>query len=280
MTDLFNREVKINAGTLELKTRSKENEPVLKTDFNIVLSSQRDPNTAVVNIYNLKSDNRKILQTKNLQLIIEAGYSDNISKIFQGEITFVKNILDGNDRITTLQCGDGIQAFKSARINTSFRGPASISDVLKAAADTMGVGIGNVTEKLSQGNVRGALTEFINGIVLSGKSEQQLDKIVKSLGYSWSIQGGQLQLLGPDETMGNNAILLNSSTGMVGTPEMGENGYIKAKSLLQPSLVPGAKIKIESKNDDVNGFFRVEKTTFVCDTWGNDWYADLEAKAL
>lgn len=277
---LFNREMILTIGSIIIKTKSSEFEPMLKAEINVVLSSGKDPNSANVTIYNLSDKTRKELQKEKIKLLIEVGYVNNISKIFEGDITFSQSKYTETEWITSVQCGDGVQKFKSARINKSFKGPIKVGEVLKEAAKELGFNIDSIQEQIKNGSIRGALTEFANGIVLSGKGEQQLDKILKSMGYSWSIQSGQLQLLGPKDTVNNDAILLNHETGMIGSPEIGEKGFIKVRSLIQPNLLPGNKIKIESKNNEIDGFFRVEKSTFSCDTWGDNWYVDLEAKSL
>ena len=282
MANLFGREISINIGGTLIRTKFVEGQiaPILRASFRIEKTIKKEPNKANISIYNLNPDNRKLFQEQNLPTIIEAGYIDNTSQIFSGDLTFSQNKLEGEDWVTILQAGDGAKQYKSARINTSFKGPVKVGDVLRTAADAMGLKLGNVAQKISQGSIRGALTEFTNGAVLSGKAEIQLDKVVKSMGYSWSIQDGQLQLLDPTETIGTQAILLTPGTGLIGTPEAGEKGFVKARSLLQPSLLPGQRVQIVSKNEVVSGFFRAEKCIFVGDTWGTDWYVDIEARPL
>lgn len=279
MATLFGRELSLNiAGTL-IKVTS-ENRDALRVGFKVVRANSKEPNGAEIIIHNLSPSNRTKFQQDKLPTVLQAGYVGNISTIFNGSLDFGQNTRPGTDWITSLQASDGGPKFRSARINTSRKGPAKIGDVLRDVANAMGIGLGNTNEKINEGAIRGKLTEFVNGIVLSGKAEVQLDKVLKSMGYKWSIQDGQLQLLGPNETIGSGAILLKPGTGMVGTPEAGEKGFVKVRSLLQPELTPGRRVKIESKRDDVSGFFRVEKAIFVGDTWSNDWYVDMECKPL
>lgn len=283
MAELFRREVSLNVGGTLIRTRfgrDKEAAPILKLAFKVVRSLKKEPNAAEISVYNLTKANRVAFQEEDIETELEAGYIDNVSQIFKGKLDFAENKLAGRDWVTTLQTSDSGKSFRSARINTSIKGPANIGDVLQAAGSALGINVGNLAEKVREGSIRGALSEFTNGIVLSGKAEQVFDKVVKSMGYSWSIQDGQLQILAPTEVVREDAVLLRPGTGMIGTPEPGEKGFVKARSLLQPDLVPGRKFKIESVNDDVNGFFRAEKCTFVGDTWGNDWYVDVEGKPL
>ena len=109
-----------------------------------------------------------------------------------------------------------------------------------------------------------------------------MTQIVNGMGYDWSIQDRQIILLGPTETLGSVAYKLQSvggkSTGLIGSPEAGEDGFIRLRCLLQPSLLPGRRISVTSR--EIDGEFRIEKVTFSGDTWGNQWICSIEAKPL
>lgn len=281
---LYDREVVINAGGLRLATRSTSGavQPILRVQFKIVRSLKKDPNTADLTIYNLNKDNRALLQEKDIRTTIEAGYADNVSQIFDGVLEFGSSIQQGTDWLTTIQSGDGAKQYKASRINISLKGPIGVGDILREAAKAIGLNLGNSGQKIDEGSLRAGLQEWTNGKVLSGKAEKVFDNIVRSLGYGWSIQDGQVQILGPKEVIDATAIRLSviqgKTTGLVGSPEPGEKGNVKAKTLLQPDLIPGRKVQIQSR--EINGFFRVEKATFIGDSFGGDWYTEIEAKPL
>lgn len=280
-TDLKDRDATITVGTTRIACRdplTKEARPALRFVFKVMGSIKPEPNKCTFTVYNLSREHRALLQTKNIPVTLEAGYIGNAHQIFSGVLEYGQSVQSGVDWVTTIQNGDGSDKIKSQRINVGLRGPAPLSGVLKQVAEAMGVGLGNLQQAIARGGIRGALTEFTKGIVLSGKAEEQLTKITKAAGYDWSIQGGQLALLGPTDTLGNGVISLQPGTGLVGSPEQGDQGYMKIRSLLQPDLLPGRRVQVASAQ--VNGAFRIEKVTFSGDTWGQDWYADLEAKPL
>ncbi len=140
----------------------------------------------------------------------------------------------------------------------------------------MGVAIGNLIDVTS--SLRKTFTEFSNGVVLSGKVEKELDKIAKSMGLKWSMQDKQLLFLGRTQFIGTLISKLSAGTGLIGSPEPGEDGIVRVQAILQPNLLPGTRIQVDSK--EVTGVYRIEKTVFVGDTWGDDWSADLECKPL
>jgi hypothetical protein len=278
--ELYDRDVLLNAGGVQIASRSPEGgqKPTLRFTFRIERSNQKEPNTAEISIWNLSKTTRSILQEDEIQTILEAGYHGSRETIFHGELEYGSTMRDGTDWITTLQSTDGGRQVASSRVNFSRKGGVPIGDVMTALAKELGVGLGNAVEKASGGSLRGSVTEFINGVVLSGKTYDQLNKVAMQMGYGLSIQNGQIQLLGPTETLKDRAALLTRTTGLIGSPEPGEKGRVRARSLLQPGLIPGRRVRIES--EAVTGFYRVDRVVFSGDTWGTDWYSDIEGKPL
>ena len=45
-------------------------------------------------------------------------------------------------------------------------------------------------EKAGAGAIRGKISEWTNGLVLTGKAEQQLDKVIRSMGYAFLRSSG------------------------------------------------------------------------------------------
>ena len=153
-----------------------------------------------------------------------------------------------------------------------------VGDVLRVAADAMGLKPGNLKRAIRRGSVRGNLSEFTNGIVLSGKADRVLDRVAKSMGYFYFIQNGQLMLLAPGDFNGSTATVISKETGMVGSPEPGDDGFVNVRSLVQPDLLPAYRINLIAKQ--ANGFYRIERADYSLDTWGDDWFADLECSPL
>ena len=64
--------------------------------------------------------------------------------------------------------------------------------------------------------------------------------------------------------------------GLIGSPEPGTKGATVCTALLQPGLVPGAPVQLQSEY--VSGTFRIERVSCSGDTSGRAWYADLEVR--
>lgn len=281
---LFNRQASLTVDSIKIQTGRQgnvatTNVPSLRIAFKINKSLSKEPNNCEVSIWNLSREHRSDLagKKKAVPVILEAGYETTIHQIFSGSMTFVQSIQDGNDWITKLQAGDGTDKIKSSRINVGLKGPVTMDAAIKAAAAALGVPLGNTAQK-SASTPRATLTAFANGLVMSGKAHLEFDKIMKAAGLGWSIQDGALQLLGPTDTIGGTQLLLKPGTGLIGSPQAGDKGAIKVRSLLMPDLLPGKPVRIEAQQ--VSGNFRIDKAVFVGDTHGPDWYSDLELRPV
>jgi hypothetical protein len=276
--ELFNRSFELNLGGTRVASQTISGEPteLLRCVFSIELSRARSANTAEISVYNLAETTRAKVSQEALQVELEAGYVGLSSVIFNGKLETGTSTREGVDWVTTFQSTDGGKELREGRINLSFK-QVNATEAFKRVAEQLGVGLGNAIEKMTSGNIRGALTDFANGLVMSGPAQKELDRLAKMYGYQWSIQAGQLQLLGPDDAISpGDAIILDKDRGMVGTPQAGEKGIVEVRALLNPHLTPGRVVSLRSRQ--VTGFYRVEKTNFLGDTRGQDWYADLELK--
>ena len=278
MGKLFNRTFALNLGgtLVSSETTDGARNEILRVTFQIEKSLTESANTAEISVYNLAEQTRAKVSEKALLTTLEVGYSGQSSIIFKGQLEAGTNQRDGVDWVTSFQSTDGGKQLRESRINVSFK-TISASDAMQKIVNALGVGIGNAKEKIAQGNIRGALDDFKNGLVLSGPTKRELTRLTKTLGYDWSVQDGQLQLLAArDAIEPGDAIVLNPDTGLIGSPESGENGVIDARALLIPQLTPGRVVRLESRQ--IEGFYRVEKVAYQGDTHGQDWYADLELK--
>lgn len=270
----------------------------LRVQFRVVKHLRRQPNTCDITISNLSQNSRAALQKKKrVKVILEAGYLSNIAQIFAGESRFVDQVLDHATWNTKIECGDGERAYSYARVAESFKPGTKVSDVVEAVAKQMGATVtGHIDE------LRATPEQFLNGFVAFGKTANELDTLLRSLGFTWSMQDGQVQVLQDAVASGEPVIRLAPDTGLIGSPEHGSPdkdvplpqvstsaedvdfsfaakkkqgpAVLKVRSLLQPGLRPGRRVQVQSR--DVNGIFRIEQVTHSGDTAGGDWYSDLE----
>jgi hypothetical protein len=126
MTDLFNRDLSLKIGELEINIQAPNPAlpdrpaPSLRVTFDIEKNTNRDPNRALITIYNLNESNRATLQKgsdlvtqfkkqKKLyqwQVTVAAGYVGTKKQIFLGDILFADSRREGSNWVTTIEAGD------------------------------------------------------------------------------------------------------------------------------------------------------------------------------
>lgn len=280
MSDFFGRDMSVQVGDLGISAIDQEGfaQPLLKMKFRVAASVTQTPNKAKLQIWNLAENNRTKVQKRGLPVVIEAGYVGFTRILYRGDVRFSSTVRQGSAWVTTINAGDGTTRYKTARINENFAGGVGIGEVLKRAGKALGLDLGNLQKKVDAGSKRIDLTEWTNGGVLSGKASDIMSEVAKSMGYQWSIQKGALLLLEEKETTEDDAILLNRSTGLVGSPDVGETRKVSFSSLLNGDIFPGRKIQLESKQ--INGLYRTDMVTHTGDTWGSEWNSDMEGRPL
>lgn len=287
MARLFQREVKVQVGELLIHSQLEVVEgKTVKQGLDVVFeaerSTQRSANTAKVVLFNLNPQHRAAVQQleKDDEVSIEAGYAGSIGEIFRGNIRDGNSTRNGPDWATTVEAGDGEVALRSARINESFPAGTALETVMRRLTTKLGVGKGNSIEKLARSFVaqgRQLGNEFLEGTAVSGSVADQLTSMFDSVGLEWSVQNGAMQVLDKGGALDRTAVLLNKSTGLVGSPEVGKDGVLKVVALLQAEVFPGRKISVEAKG--IGGsIFTVRRVKYTGDTAGQPWYVEIEAK--
>lgn len=238
-----------------------------RISWDIEKTSESNPNTCKVKIWNLNETSRSALEQKGVVMILEVGYNsipervggrivrDQIKEIlFSGDIKKVSTVKNGPDRITTLEGGDGEVALQDKNINKSFGPNTPITSVFNQLIDKLGV---------AKGTVKGIKDEsFQNGLALTGLVKDQLDTLTKKQDLEWSIQDNEVQILPKDTSIDGLAIQLTAETGLVGTPIKREEG-LEFTALLNPQIRPGRKVEIISR--DIDGIFIVKKAKYKGD---------------
>lgn len=273
----FNRKLLLELDTLKIE--SQAGKLGLRVTFDIERDTKPYPNNATISIYNLTRPSFEALASKpEITGRLEAGYEENIQQIFFGSLRRARTTREGTDWVTTCDLGDGEAELAQATISKSWSKGTPIGTVLQDFAAALGLGLGNVAQFLASQTAGGTI--LTQPLTVSGPVSEELSAFTRSVGLSWSIQDGALQLL--DLAMPyapGTAVLLKPDTGLIGAPRLDVDSDTKktlcvARSLLQPELVPGSLFVVES--EFVNGQFAARKTKHIGDTAGQDWYVDVE----
>ncbi len=251
----------------------------MRVQFEIARSDQKEPNTSQIVITNLSDTRRASLNKKPVKYTLDAGYVDTgLTRIFRGDMRTTDHIRAEGDWNTTVKLGDGERSYRFARVSESFAKGVGAGTILQYLAGQSGLSIGNVPFVVAD-----LTTTFDYGYVVSGSWKQAMDTLVRSIGYTWSIQDETLQVLLPNQALDAQIPLISPETGLIGSPEMGtpekkgKPTLVKFTSLLRPAR-PGCKVHLRSKRYDAD--VRVKKCRFVGDSHGGDWYTHFEGVVL
>jgi hypothetical protein len=238
-----------------------------------------EPNKAEVQVYNLSEDSRAQIKKGDL-LTLEAGYVDSIAQIFQGDVRTISHLHNGADWITKLTAGDGENASRTNRVSESFGPKTKVSQVLQKLCDAYGVKIGNASEMIK---AKAKIQEYLQGKTIFGLASEQLERILADVGLEYSVQDGALQVCERGKAVNAPAVLLGPESGLVGSPEVGEEGkdgktIVKMTSLLQPRIIPARLIDLQSESK--TGLVRANKVAHEGDTFSGAWYTRIEGSLL
>lgn len=114
----------------------------------------------------------------------------------------------------------------------------------------------------------------------SGAQLKQIDTLAEAGSYNAYIDDDRLIIKNRDAVLANTAVSLNKNSGLIGIPEVTEQG-IKVKYLLDPQSRPGARLTIDSQmNPAANGTFVIFKLDFDISNRDTAWYHTAECRRL
>jgi hypothetical protein len=245
-----------------------------RISFRVSKTLAASPNKCDIKIYNLSEHTRGELNANPIIVMLHAGYDGVQRLLFRGDLRYSRSRLQGADWITTLSIADGGRAYSYARMERSYKPPIQVKRVLEDAAKSMGLDLPPEIEQSSE--LRQALA---SGISTHGPSRDVLTRLLAPYGYSWSVQGGRLQILRDEQVVATEAVLVNESTGLLDSPEhavpdkAGSSGDVTFEMMIYPELVPGKLAKLESRS--FNGALKMLSVDHAGDTGGREWKSSV-----
>lgn len=243
----------------------------LAMDFSVVKSRKRSSNKAEITLWNLEPTSLGVLQTPGCEVRLVAGYAEAAGLVFEGQIA-KRGVTISPERPqlkVKIEAGDGESALARVSAGISLDVGASYRDAIRACCTDMGIKSGNLED------IPGIDRQFAGGFVAVGPTRDILTGLMRDLGCEYSVQNGALQGLAPRAARRETAVLLNPTSGLIGSPTKSKDG-VEAKSLLQPSILPGSLIQIDAI--DLKGIYVASEVTHAGSTRGGDWYSSIKGK--
>lgn len=247
----------------ELQILSESGEGISLSDFKVTFriewTDTRWPRVAMVKIFNLSKDTcSRILGKEFAKIKIIAGYDGmpaavdssqvgvatevdpskvgqtngtNFGEIFSGEIRFTVTGRDNpTDTWVLIQAIDGHQAFMNASVTTTLAAGYTVADVHSAAMDSFSPY--GVTKGIT-GDA--PVTVYPRGRVLYQSTRDVMDNVAAQCGATWQLVDGQAQMV-PNDKYVQEAIVLNSDTGLIGMPQQTMGAGVNVRCLINPNI--------------------------------------------
>lgn len=251
----------------------------LRLRFTVEKNLKASPNTCEVIATNLSPATRSEIRGALTYVRLEAGYqdSDGPRLLFSGDVTWARSSMVGPTWETRMIVADGARAFANARVSKVYGAGATVIQVLRDAAASMQLTLPKEIETSAE-----LREQFTTSFVFSSKTSDELSRLLAPFGYTWSVQGGRLQILRDEDFLKDSIALISETNGMVGSPDAGKPSTkgkappINIKLKLYPELSPGALVQVDSR--ECTGRFKIQRVRHTGDTKSGDWYTEIEVE--
>ena len=242
-------ENKKSGKAFELGVETLDSPHSLHISFSIEKSTSSEANTAKVQIWNLSSEHRKMLEKKNVALWLSAGYDGSNALILAGNVTNVITTRDNADRLTEIEVVDGRLAISKTPISCSYKGSVSCKKIIEEIVRVTGVSV-----RYSKST---KFATFRNGFSFAGTAKEALNKVCNKSNLRWSMQNGVLHICKHGESVSSIAYLINADTGLIGSPERIKTEKTVTTKVEVKSKDKKAKYKTKKVKKSVSGY-RIE----------------------
>lgn len=267
----------------------------LRVRFDVQKATTQTPEQADITISNLSNATASKIQKEYDYVTLQAGYSGELSTIFEGEI--VQKRGPGRESPTdtyfNILAKAGQRAYSYAIVNKTLASGHTFRDQVDACLEALkpyGITAGHIADL---GKVK-----MPRGRAMFGMVREQLRAICGSVNASWRIDGKKLNIVKNDRTLPGGAVVINSDTGMIGMPVQTIDG-VDVRCLLNPKIKVDGLIKIDEasiqrakfnlttnesyqrdqsildRQISADGIYKVLFLAHHGDTRGTDWYTDI-----
>jgi hypothetical protein len=291
----------------------------LRIKFNVEYLQIHTPAALHARIYNLAPSTvqrLKALASKNpagtlllpfptsARVVLKAGYQQNFGELFRGNIYQMRIGKETNvDSYLDIFAADGDAAHDWASMQKSLAKGYTSQDIWNHCGQSMQawqVTTGDPPTGLST-------TPSPRGCVLFGMTRDRLRDLSQTNNFTWNIYRNQLQGVPKFGVRPGQAVIINSTTGQIGTPEQTESG-ITVTTLLNPALSWGSKIQLNNTEIaaltqqlpglqaatplgpgaqkgvvppiNTDGLYTCLYVSHVGDTRGQEWYSRITALSI
>lgn len=229
----------------------------LRIQFHVDAMDVDQPPTATIRVLNLSDATATQIQKEFQNVVLQAGYENgNFGVIFKGNIIRTrKGRLNNIESFVDIYASNLDAMYNFGVVNTTVKAGASRTDVANAIANSVnssavaqgragaaaqGLKFGYIPDSFGAGGI------LPRGKVMFGLWNHYLNQTTASAGCTWQIASdGTIKIIPLTGYLPNEAVVINSQTGMIGVPEATPQG-IEVRCLLNSAIQPGQRIKLDN----------------------------------
>jgi hypothetical protein len=280
----------------------------LAFEFSVEQATFLLPYVSQITVYNIPHEILGRMQKELTHVALEAGYrSAQYGKIFAGPIVYYKHgRQNATDTFVEIHALQNDQALSGSIINTLLLEGSTQEDVIKAATEAMkgDVKPGQIMDLGKEKSPRARVLHGNPADILRDVAAHKDARI-------WIDTNGKLHVIGKDEALAMQTMtvpILTPKTGLIDVPSATLGGGVEARCLLNPNLLPGGIVKIDTKQiqqiQEVNkgalgvtpqqiqqldmtkgsmrsdGYYSIVSVKHWGQNRGNPWYSDMKTFAL
>ena len=178
--------------------------------------------------------------------MLQAGYdAGNYGIVFQGEVAQYTRGKENNvDSFLEIRAGDGDLFYNFGFVNQSFPAGTTDAQVVRAVGGHTDTPVDPAALQFLNENIpTGGVILSSRGQVAFGLARIIMRDIARNNLARWSVQNGVIKLIPLNGYLPGEAVVLNSTTGMIGVPEATDQG-VKVRCLLNAKITVGNTIRI------------------------------------
>lgn len=254
MSKLLNRKLEVNVGG------KSYHYPDLNIAFDIPHTVKPEPDVAEIKIYNISDDSVGTIKT-GADIIVNGGYGDDVGTIFTGKVDQVLPTWSGTTKEVTILATTIGSSFRNKKINKTYKSGVTADFIIRDLARMIGLSIGELSPVR---NIR-----YPKGKVISGNIYSNISKIAAETQSKMYTQGRQI-FIRPDKSSTKSGVVLDSTSGLIGSPVREEKEETpegsdksinvveyKITSLLNHTVQKDTWVRVNSR--DLKGDFRVRE---------------------
>lgn len=275
----------------------------LQIKFSVTSATVQTPRYLEARLYNVSPQTLNSLQNEFAQVQLKAGYQGGpFGIIFNGLIAQIRRGRENNtDSYVDIIAADADYAHNQTPINLTLEAGWTRADQQKACVQELRA---STTDEASTFKV-GYSPEMSDaqaprGLTMWGMTRDELRRHAEAIGAQWSIEDQKVFFVDYLGYIPGDAIVLNSTTGLIGVPVQTIDG-VNFRCLLSPNMKTGRLVQIN--NSDINsttlvspvapndpfflpnlapgdGIYKVYKLKHIGDTRNLEWYTEAICVAV